>query len=420
VSDPTIQPKQIIIIGAGPAGMMAAVRAAGLGQQVALIEKNASGGKKLLLSGKGRCNLTNAAGLEEMLERFSGHGAFLRDAFKTFDNRALMSFFRERGLPLKVERQQRVFPESDRSSSVLDVLKKELGRLKVEKFFNKTARSLLAHNGQARGVEFTDGSRLKADKVILATGGASYAFTGSDGSGIALAGKCGHTIVDIRPGLVPLVVKAGQVATLEGLTLHNIRLRWSCPGKHLDTEIGELLFTANGVSGPLVLTCSGVIVDWLRQVKEVVLHIDLKPGLSTEQVDSRLQRDFRTFARKSLKNALKELLPQRLIEVCIRVCAFDARVQCNQVTAAMRQKMVSFLKDFQLTVTGSLPLEEAMVTRGGVSLKEIDPRTMESRLIKGLYFAGEMIDIDADTGGFNLQAAFSTGYLAGESAARSA
>jgi len=409
---------KIVIAGAGPAGMMAAIRSRQLSQDVSLIEKNPLPGKKLLLTGKGRCNLTNDCDLEDFISRFSANGAFLRNAFNKFFVKELMDFFTSRGLQLKVERQGRVFPVCDRSSSILDVLRKELEKNKVKTYYKTGLKDIVKENSQVKAVLLSDGKLIHTDKVILATGGLSYAFTGSTGEGIKLAQRLGHNIIACRPGLVPLEVKHECVRELEGLTLKNIRLKFFTAGKDIISEIGELMFTHNGISGPLVLTLSSRIVDWLAAKKPVFVEIDLKPALSPEQLEQRLLRDFKANPRKGLKHILKESLPLRLIDVFIRLGELDPEKKGNQITQGERFKIGRLLKALSFEIKGTLPLEEAMVTRGGVSLKEIDPRTMESRIIKGLYFCGEMIDLDADTGGFNLQAAFSTGYLAGESASQ--
>ncbi len=411
--------KKIIVVGAGPSGMMAAIRAAGLGQDVSLLEKKSSLGNKLLLSGKGRCNLTNAEGLESFLERFSKNGDFLRDAFKKFFNNELICFFQERGLKLKTERQLRVFPVTDRSASVLNLLKKELEKAGVRVICQSKAVDLIFENRKIKGVRLENGQDISGERVILATGGASYSFTGSDAAGINLARKLGHAIVPLRAGLIPLMVKQDYIKKLEGLTLHNIKLKFSDGKTDIVSDTGELLFTAFGISGPLVISASGKVVDLLFQNKKVYLEIDLKPGLSAQLLDSRLLREFKVNAKKNVKNMLKNLLPLNLITIFTQVTGIDPFKKCSQVTQKEREKIVSALKGFHLDISAARPIEEGMVTRGGVSLKEINPRTMESRLIKGLYFCGEMIDVDADTGGFNLQAAFSTGYLAGESAALS-
>jgi predicted Rossmann fold flavoprotein len=409
------QKRSIIVVGAGPAGMMAAIRGSQLGQSVTLIEKNPSPGHKLLLSGKGRCNLTNTCGLDEFLAHFS-NGAFLRDAFKKFFNQDLMGFFEKRGLKLKVERQERVFPANDRSVSIRDVLTRELEHHKVTMIYKRSVQDIAVASGKVRAVKLNDKSELLADRLILATGGVSYAFTGSTGDGISFAQALGHRVTALRPGLVPLVVKKDFVFP-QGLTLKNVRLSFTSGRASISSEIGEMVFTHFGISGPLVFSSSGPVVDWLREKQQVSAAIDFKPALSVEQLDQRLLRDFRMDAKKNIRTMLKGLLPMRMVDIFISLLKIKADTKCSNITAADRQRIGSMLKEFPMIVTGSLPMEEAMVTRGGVSLKDIDPRTMESRIIKGLYFCGEMIDVDADTGGFNLQAAFSTGYLAGESAA---
>jgi len=398
--------------------MMAAIRAAGLGRDVTLLEKKDSPGNKLLLSGKGRCNLTNTEELEYFLRRFSKNGDFLRDAFKGFFSRQLMDFFEQRGLKLKIERQMRVFPQTDRSASILDILKKELEKSGAHVIYKARVVDVLLSAGKVKAVRLENGRVIACDKLILAGGGLSYSFTGSDGSGINIARKLGHSIVPLRPGLVPLDVKQDYPGKLEGLTLRNIKLKFSDGKTQIVSEIGELIFTASGISGPLVITLSGRVIDMLAQNKNVCVEIDLKPALTIEQLDNRLLREFKVNAKKSIKNALKELLPLRLIKVFIAAAGIDLLKKCSQITQDEREKIISLLKGFRMDISCARPIEEGMVTRGGVSLKEINPRTMESRIIKGLYFCGEMIDVDADTGGFNLQAAFSTGYLAGESAAK--
>jgi len=396
---------------------MAAIRASQCGQDVILIEKNPHPGRKLLLSGKGRCNLTNLCDLNSFLERFSKNGEFLRNAFQKFFNLDLMRFFETRGLKLKVERQLRVFPVSNRADSVLEVLKKELHKNKVEILYKTAAKDIFTQGNKAKGLLLSDGKVIPADKLILATGGASYSFTGSTGEGIELARKLEHRIVPLRPGLVPLKVKQQYPRLLEGLALKNIRLRFCDGKKEIVSEIGELLFTTCAISGPLVLSLSADIGDLLKENKNVYVEIDLKPALSKEQLDARLLREFSLNSKKTVKNMFKTLLPKRLIDVFMDIAKIMPDKKISQITRLERQKIVSLLKGFHLDIAGLMPIEEAMVTRGGISLKDINPKTMESRIIKGLYFAGEMIDVDADTGGFNLQAAFSTGFLAGDSAA---
>lgn len=412
-----INAEKIVVVGAGPAGMMAAIRASSLSQNVILIEKNPLLGKKLLLSGKGRCNLTNACDLDSFLKRFSKNGQFLRDAFKRFFNLDLMHFFEKRGLKLKVERQLRVFPATNKSNSIVRVLRKELENNKVKLIYKARLKDIFIRDNRIKGLLLEDGRMISTDRLILATGGVSYGFTGSTGDGLALAKRLGHSLVPLRAGLVPLETRQKYPKLLEGLTLKNIRIKFSDGQREILSEVGELLFTDFGISGPLVLTLSGQIVDWLSENKSVSVEIDLKPALSKEQLDARLLREFRLNPKKTLKKILKELIPQRLIGVFMEMSNINSAKLTSHITKEERETLISFLKGFRLNITRARPIEEAMVTRGGVSLKDINPKTLESRHIKGLYFAGEMIDVDADTGGFNLQAAFSTGYLAGESAA---
>jgi hypothetical protein len=412
-----VQNKKIAIVGAGPSGMMAAIRASQLNQQVTLFEKNPLPGKKLLLSGKGRCNITNALSLDLFLKRFTKNGEFLRDAFKKFFNQDLINFFKERGLELKIERQFRVFPVTDSSESILEVLQKELLKNKVRIIYKTKIQDIIVEAGKVKGVLPEGSIPVIFDSVIMATGGVSYAFTGSSGEGLNVALDKGHKVVCLRPGLVSLKVKENYPKLLEGLTLRNIRLKFNSGKKEVISEVGEMVFTKDGISGPLVLSLSGKIIDWLYENKKVYVIINLKPGLTLGQLDNRLLREFKATPKKGIKNIMKSVLPLKLGELIIGIAGINPGKEANQITSKERSDIANLLNCWRLSVTGSGPIEEGMVTRGGVSLKEINPRTMESKLIKGLYFCGEMIDIDADTGGFNLQAAFSTGYLAGESAA---
>ncbi len=407
----------IIIVGAGPAGMMAAIRSAECGAQVTLYERNPTLGKKLLLSGKGRCNLTNSCGLDEFLRRYSHGGQFLRSAYGRFFNTELISFFESRGLALRVERQGRVFPETDKAESVLEVLRQELSLRGVKQVMNTRLKEIVTDHDRVSAVMLEDDTLLAVDKVILATGGISYPGTGSTGDGLAMAEKLGHTLAPLRPGLVALKTKQQFPQRVEGLTLRNIRLTFFGGKKKIISEVGELMFTAFGVSGPLVLTHSGAVADWLAENLEVRVDIDLKPGLTEEQLQARLLREFKAQSRSALKNVLKELLPRNFIPEFLLVLKLNPDKQASQITQEERRSLIAGFKGFRLDISATAAIGNAMVTKGGIALNQIDPRTMQSRLIKGLYFAGELIDIDADTGGFNLQAAFSTGYLAGESAA---
>ncbi len=412
-----MQKKKIIIIGGGPAGMMAAIRAASFNTEVILIEKNSCLGKKLLLSGKGRCNLTNACDLMSFLKRFSKNSEFLRDAFKIFFNRELMDFFKKRGLNLKIERQLRVFPVTDDSRSILDVLEKELKRVSVKIIYNTQVSGIDIVDNKVHGLKLQGGKSFSCDSLILATGGISYSFTGSTGDGLKIAEALGHKMISLRPGLVSLESLQPYPGSLEGLSLKNIRFCIVCGRKKITTDIGELLFTARGVSGPLVLSLSGQIVDFLNAKKKVFIGIDLKPALDREKLDNRFVREFRLRPKRAIKNMLKDLLPLRLIALFLKITNINPDKKAAQIDASERKALVDLFKALRLDIVKSRPIKEAMITKGGVCLKDINPRSMESRKICGLYFAGEMIDVDADTGGFNLQAAFSTGYLAGESAA---
>jgi predicted Rossmann fold flavoprotein len=413
-----MQRYKILIVGGGPAGMMAAIRAAQLGDGVCLLEKNNGLGKKLLISGKGRCNLTNVGDIDNFLNNFSKSGEFLRDAFKVLPNTALMDFFEENGLRLKTERGGRVFPDSDKSVSVLLALKSRLQGQNIEIIYNSPVQSIICKD-RIWQVTLKDRRVFAARKVILATGGASYAATGSDGFGFKLAASLGHKVVPLRPGLVPLETKEDFVCNLSGLSLKNVKVNFSQGRNKWQSDIGEMLFTHFGVSGPLILEASSKIIDWFKEKEPVVLSIDFKPGLSGQQLEERLLRDFKDMGSKTFKNILKELLPAKLIDNFVMLSNIPADKKAHQVTQAERMVIGRLLKDFRLTMTCPRPLDEAIVTRGGVSIKEINPKTMESRINPGLYFCGEIIDVDASTGGYNMQAAFSTGWLAGENAAKS-
>ncbi len=409
----------IVIIGGGPAGIMAAVRAADLkAPAVILLERNASLARKLGLTGKGRCNLTNEAPVEEFCGRFGTNGLFLRNAFSRFFSEDLMAFFEDRGLKLKKERQGRVFPATDSSSSIISVLSSELKKLSVDVRLGRHVRKVRCDGGM-KTVIFDDGSSLECRLLIMATGGASYPQTGSTGDGFVWAGDLGHTVVPLRAGLVPLETREGFVKDLQGLTLKNIRLIFTQGSRKLETPVGELLFTHFGVSGPLVLDHSVSVAAWLEK-GDVGVMLDLKPGLVLGELDKKLQAELRAAANTTVGNYLKNLLPQRMAGVVAAQAAVDAAKKCHQVTAQERRRLAASLKSFSFTVHRARPIDEAMVTCGGVSLREINPKTMESRLVPGLYFCGEILDLAASSGGYNLQAAFSTGFAAGESAALNA
>ncbi|MEW5895113.1 MAG: NAD(P)/FAD-dependent oxidoreductase [Candidatus Omnitrophota bacterium] len=408
--------KKILVIGGGPSGMMAAISAAESGASVILLEKNDSLGRKLLLTGKGRCNLTNAVSLEEFLKRFGRNGSFLRDAFKVFFNKDLMKFFEKRGVRLKVERQQRIFPESDRASSILSALNKALKDQGVDVCLNSSVKKIVVREAQTEGVELAGGKVISGDAIIIATGGCSYPWTGSTGDGFEFARRTGHAVTSLLPALCALETAEGFPKALEGLTLKNISLVFKSGKKRIKTEVGELLFTARGVSGPLVISGSGLVAEWLEQGMEVTADIDLKPGLSADEVEARLIREFKESPKKTTGVLLKKFLPLRIIEIFLKVADISYEKRVNQITQIERQRLGALFKRFRFNIVRSSGIKAAMVTRGGISVSEINPRTMQSLRIKGLFFCGEVIDVDGDTGGFNLQAAFSTGFLAGKSA----
>ena len=406
----------VIVIGAGASGMMAAGRAAECGAKILLLEKTAGSGNKLLISGKGRSNITN---IEEdvatFISKFGPSGKFLYNAFSKFFNKDLIAFFNCFGVPCVVERGGRVFPQSQKATSIVDALAQYMRKNNVAIIYNAGISEALIKDREVYGVKTQKGRIFEAKKVILATGGRSYPRTGSTGDGYAVAARLGHHIVETKPSLVPLETEEDFVKELQGLTLENVKAKVLLKGKKHKEEFGDLIFTHFGLSGPIILTLSRDIFDLLGKGK-VEISIDLKPALDEEKLKQRLIREFT--GKTIYKNALKELLPSSMIPVFIRLSKIDPEKQVNQISAAQRNDVMRLLKDFRLTIKRMRPIEEAIVTRGGVSTKEIDPQTMESKLIKGLYFCGEVIDIDAMTGGYNLQAAFSTGWVAGENAAR--
>ncbi len=399
--------------------MMAAGQARAAGASVLLLEKTDQVGKKMAISGKGRCNITNAADLESIISNFPGNGNFLYGPLYSFSNQDLLEFLRQRGVETKVERGQRVFPVSDDADQVVTAFKKFLQESGVSVRTRATVDKVLSEAGRVSGVHTVSGDIYKADAVIVATGGLSYPGTGSTGDGYKWAEELGHQVVKTRPALVPLVTAEDWVKQLQGLTLKNVQITAWRGSKPLEQHFGEMLFSHFGITGPIVLSLSRRVVDELaRTGKPVRVTIDLKPALSLDQLDLRLQRDFTATVRKQFKNSLDGLLPKSLIPVIIRLAAIPPDKWVHQITKQERRHLGRLLKALPLGITRSLPVAAAIVTAGGVNVKEIDPRTMESKLIKGLYFAGEVIDIDAYTGGFNLQAAFSTGYVAGRAAAK--
>ena len=407
--------KQVVVIGGGAAGLMAAIRSASLGNSVMLLEKNEKCGKKLFITGKGRCNLTNACDISDLFTNVISHPKFLYSAFYSFTNEDVIAFFEELGMKTKIERGNRVFPASDKSSDVIRTLERACRSKGVTIRLNTKVKDLQIRQGRISGVVLADGKQIPADKVILATGGCSYPGTGATKEGYRLAEAAGHTVTLLRPGLTGIVSGDPVGKQLQGLTLKNIGVsitRRKAGKKPLYEGFGELLFTHYGVSGPLMLSASSILGDILAE-EELILHIDLKPALAREQLDKRIVKDFAGAMNSSLKNACRHLLPKSMIgEILERAeLAPDSRI--HQLNREKRFKLVDRIKDFTVTLKRLRDLDEAIITRGGVEVSEIDPSTMKSRCTDGLYFAGEMLDLDALTGGFNLQIAWSTGYLAG-------
>ena len=407
--------KTVAVIGGGPAGIMAAIKSAEGGAKVTLFEKNSRLGRKLSITGKGRCNLTNTADIAEVVKNIPGNGKFLYSALKNFSTADTINFFESLGLKTKVERGGRVFPQSDKASEVIEVLEKKLALLDVEIKFDSKVTKIFAEDKKVTGLE-VGGEIFKFDKVILATGGASYPATGSTGDGFKLAKNLGHTVTEILPALVPLEVEEDFVKDLQGLSLKNVSVTLFADGKKITDIFGEMLFTHFGISGPIILTLSRTVAKLLAEKKFVELQINLKPALTAEQLDARILRDFEKFKKKSAKNSLVELLPHKLIEVILDLSFIDAEKKVTEITKAERQRLLKNLRGLPLTITKTRPLVEAIVTAGGVSVKEINPKTMESKIISGLYIVGEVLDVDGFTGGFNLQAAWAMGNIAGISA----
>ena len=402
----------VIVVGGGAAGMMAAVFAARNGQNVQLLEKNEKLGKKLFITGKGRCNITNAADIEDLFTAVISNPKFLYSGFYSFTNQQVIDFFEELGVKTKIERGERVFPVSDHSSDVIAAFSRELKLLGVSVSLHTEVRELLCEQDKVCGVLLTNGKKMKADAVIVATGGISYPSTGSTGDGYRFAKETGHRVTELLPSLVPMEVRQWYAKELQGLSRRNIEIRITDGKKKLYEEFGEMLFTHYGVTGPVILSASSVVGKTLRK-KELTLHIDLKPALSEEQLDKRILREFDANHNKQYKNSIDSLFPAKLKPIMIELSEIEPEKKVNEITKEERQRLVHLIKDFTMTLTGLRSYNEAIITKGGVSVKEIDPGTMESKKMKGLYFAGEVLDLDAMTGGYNLQIAWSTGYLAG-------
>ena len=411
----------VIVVGAGAAGLMAATVAAEQGRQVVLLEKMDQPGRKLRITGKGRCNLTNTSTLKDFMTHVGSDARFLRNCFARFFNTELMDFFEQRGVPLTVERGNRVFPTSGKALDIFLALVEWLERNeRVEMRKNSVVKSLVIvdeEDGRRRigGVRLLNGETIFAPKVIVATGGMSYPTTGSTGAGYQLAKEAGHTVVDTVPSLVPLVCEERLPEDLEAFTLKNVRL-WVAPkeGKKLYDGFGELTFTSDGIGGPLALSASRMVSRVLHRGEKLVAHIDLKPAVEAAELDRRLIGDLNGNGTRVLNDALRLWLPAEIIPLALKSMHIEYYKRLNQINAAERKRLLGFLKDCQLTLTGTRDYTEAVVTQGGVSLKEIDPKTMESKLVNGLHFAGEVLDLDGDTGGYNLQMAFSTGWAAGQ------
>lgn len=402
--------ERTVVIGGGAAGMMASIHNARAGRPVILLEKNEKLGKKLFITGKGRCNLTNACDVSDLFSNIITNPKFLYSSFYGFSNQDTMAFFESIGLPLKVERGGRVFPQSDKSSDVIRCLERECRRLNVDIRLNTKVSGLIIQDGAVQGLTLQNGGKIGAGRVILATGGMAYPSTGSTGDGYKMAEKAGHTLTELRPSLTGICTREDTPRQLQGLTLKNVEIKIRPAGKGTVyfRDFGEILFTHYGVSGPLILSASSQIGDRLKE-ETLILHIDLKPALTEEQLDKRILRDFSGAGGQSLKNAMAKLLPKSFIPVLLERCRLSDR-KANQLTREERQGLSEKMKDFTLTLAGLRSFDEAIVTKGGVRVHEVDPQTMESKIVKGLYLVGEILDLDALTGGYNLQIAWSTGF----------
>ena len=415
---------KVIVIGGGPAGMMAAITAKENKNDVLIIEKNNQLGKKLLITGKGRCNITSSLEMEDFIKNTPGNGMFLYSAYQQYTNKDIIEFLKQQGLEVKEERGNRIFPITDKSVDVLKCFTKKIKELNIEIKYNTKVEEILTEmidgENTVVGVR-TEKETIKANKVILATGGKSYPLTGSTGDGYRLAEKLGHNITPIKPSLVPLeVYDKAECQELQGLSLRNVEIKLIDreKNKQIYEDFGEMLFTHFGVSGPTILSSSAHLVrykniDKLFHEKRIVLKIDLKPALDEKKLNDRILRDFEEVKNKQFKNSLDKLLPQKLIPVIITRSKIHPNKQVNEITKKEREELIKQIKDFEIIIKGFRPIEEAIITSGGIKIKEINPKTMESKKVKGLYFAGEIIDVDSYTGGFNLQIAYSTGYVAG-------
>ncbi len=404
----------VIITGGGAAGMMAAYAAAERGHSVVLIEKNEKLGKKIFITGKGRCNVTNACEQDKLFENVVSNPKFLYSAFYDFDNQQLMELIKNAGCPLKVERGERVFPVSDHSSDIIAAMERLMRKKGVEIRLHRTVSEVLAQDGQVTGVKTTDGKTFAADAVVLATGGLSYPTTGSTGDGYRIAKNLGHTVKECTPALVPMEISEPWCRLLQGLSLKNVTLTMACGTKKIWQGFGEMLFTHFGLSGPLVLSASSSYHK-CKNPDEVTVTVNLKPALTAEQLDKRILREFEQNLNKQFKNVIGSLYPAKLTPVMISLSGIDGEKKIHEITRKERENLVELTRNLQMHVSGLRDYTEAIITQGGIKVKEVNPSTMESRLVKGLYFAGELLDLDGVTGGFNLQIAWSTGHLAGSS-----
>ena len=409
----------VIVVGGGAAGMFAAIAAAKNGHQVTLYEKNEKLGKKIFITGKGRCNITNAADMEELFDAVVTNSKFLYSSFYGYTNQNVIDFFEDAGVPVKIERGNRVFPISDHSSDVIRALEREMKKVGVKVCLNTEVKSVEAEKGKFNKVVLKDTTTQTADACIVATGGLSYRSTGSTGDGFRFAENVGHKVTQCFPSLVPMETKEPWICELQGLSLRNVEAKILDGKKELYKDFGEMIFTHFGLSGPTILSGSAHLLRYknleeLLQNNKIKILIDLKPALSNEKLDERILRDFLSEKNKLFKNSLDALLPKKMIDTVIEISNINPNKQVNEITKKERENLVNILKKFEITIKGFRPIEEAIVTAGGINIKEINPKTMESKLVKGLYFAGEIIDVDAYTGGFNLQIAYSTGYTAGK------
>jgi len=411
----------VIVVGAGPAGIIAAGRAAEMGAKVLIVEKMRQAGRKLLITGKGRCNITNNAAVSEYFKNIFPQGRFLKHAFDRFFNDGILQLLHDQGVETVVERGERVFPASDSSADVLSGILKWMNRNKVEILYETRVTQILIEDNKVTGImvqKFNQDSTISAKNVIICTGGRSYPATGSTGDGYTLAKTLGHTIEEARPSLVPLVTKGTLAADLQGLSLKNVNAIVWVNGKKHKEAFGEMLFAHFGLTGPIILTLSRFVVDEIRKKNKVEISIDLKPALDEQKLDTRLVRDLNENGKKQIENVFKLWLPSKLIPVFLQILGIDGDKLCHQMNAKERRSTMLLMKNFRFEVIDYRGFKEAIITAGGISLQEIDSKTMESKLVKNLFFAGEVIDLDANTGGFNLQIAWSTAWLAGESAAR--